>query len=125
MHKLKASLAASMLATALFAVSGFASASSTLIGAGKTFMLGGSQCQSVMIEGVNTGKVDVEVLLLTDGVERRVATVAPGKRFSLELPAGNTALFRNRASRTAGLDLELTDAVSTLSMRYENDDDGL
>jgi hypothetical protein len=51
--------------------------------------------------------------------------IGAGKNFTLDLPPRNTALFRNAASRTATVKLKLTDAVSRLSMGYENGDDGL
>jgi hypothetical protein len=118
-------LVAGLLAIAFFAVGSFAGVSSTYIGAGKTFMLGGQQWRSMTIEGKNIGKSEVEVLLLEDGKERSITTVKPDKSFSLDLPPRNTALFRNPTSRTATVKLKLTNAVSQLSMGYENGDDGL
>jgi hypothetical protein len=118
-------LAAGLLAIAGFAVDSFAGVSNTCIGAGKTFMLGGKQRQSMTIDGNNIGNTEVEVLLLEDGKERAIASIKPGKSFTLDLPPRNTALFRNPTSRTATVKLKLTDAVSQLSMGYENGDDGL
>jgi hypothetical protein len=118
-------LAASLLAIVGFAVDSVAGVSNTYIGAGKTFMLGGRQDQPMTIEGKNIGNTEVEVLLLEDGKQRPITAVKPGKHFSLDLPARNTALFRNATSRTATVKLKLTNAVSRLSMGYENGDDGL
>lgn len=118
-------LVAGLFTIAGFALDSFAGVSNTYIGAGKTFMLGGLQQQSMTIEGNNIGNTEIEVLLLEDGKERPITTVKPDKSFSLDLPARNTALFRNPASRTATVKLKLTQAVSQLSMGYENGDDGL
>jgi hypothetical protein len=117
--------AAVLLAFGGFVLDSYAGVSNTYIGAGKTFMLGGEQNRSMSIEGQNTGRTDVEVLLLAEGKERGVTVVKPGTRFSLDLPARNTALFRNPGSVTATVKLKLTNAVSGLSMGYENGDDGL
>jgi hypothetical protein len=83
------------------------------------------QRQSITIEGTNIDNAEVELLLLVDGKEQSIATVTPGERFCLELPARNTALFRNHALRTASVKPKLTNAVSALSMGYEKGDDGL
>jgi hypothetical protein len=118
-------LIASLLAIGGVALDSFAGVSNTFIGADKTFMLGGQQERSMTIEGRNIGKTNIEVLLLADGKEKPITTVAPNKIFSIDLPARTTALFRNRASSTTSVKLKLTNAVSKLSMGYENGDDGL
>jgi hypothetical protein len=118
-------LAVGLLAVAGFALNSVAGVSNTLIGAGKTFMLGGQQWRSMTIKGKNIGNTEVEVLLLEERKERSITPVKPDKSFSIDLPARNTALFRNHASSTASVRLELTHAVSGLSMGYENGDDGL
>jgi hypothetical protein len=125
MRIMKLILIASLLGIAGFALDSVAGVSNTLIGGGKTFMLGGQQRQPMTIEGKNIGRTDVEVLLLADGKETPITTVTPNKSFSLDLPPRTTALFRNRASSTASVKLKLTNAVSQLSMGYENGDDGL
>jgi hypothetical protein len=118
-------LAAVLLALTVFSIDSLAGVSNTYIGAGKTFMLGGGHRAALTVEGRNVGPSTVSVLLSADGRQTPVADVAPGKAFSLELPPGNTALFRNDSKRTAQLRIELTHAVSRLSMGYENGDDGL
>jgi hypothetical protein len=96
-----------------------AAGGTTWIQPGKTFLLGGEQASTIMIEGVNRGRVPVDILLSVDGRETPIATVAPGKSFSMELPAGRTAMFRNRGRATAALGFELTRSVARLSMRYD------
>ncbi len=125
MRKLSVITVLALLIAAGFTLNTTAGVSNTFIGAGKTFMLGGQQNRAITLEGRNIGNTDIEVLLLADGNEQSIAIVKPEKSFSLELPARNTALFRNHASRTASVKLKLTNAVSQLSMGYENGDDGL
>jgi hypothetical protein len=122
---LHALLAAILLALTAFSFDSLAGVSKTYIGAGKTFMLGGNQRAALTVEGRNIGPSTVSALLSADGRQTPIAEIAPGKAFSLELPPGNTALFRNDSKRTATLRIELTNAVSRLSMGYENGDDGL
>jgi hypothetical protein len=114
-----------LLVTASIALRTMAGVSNTYIGAGKIFMLGGQQRASMTIKGQNISSSQIEVLLLSGRKERLIATIEPNKSFSLGLPARYTALFRNRASRTASVTLEMTNAVSQLSMGYENGDDSL
>jgi hypothetical protein len=94
-------------------------ASTTWIEPGRTFMLGGEQTTPLRLEGRNTGNVAVEVLLLADGRETPVAAALPGKRFSLELPPKQTALFRNRSASRATLGFVLDRDSGALSMRYD------
>jgi hypothetical protein len=113
-----ATLLAAMLA--LFA-GPVGAAGGTLIDAGQTFMLGGEQTTELRVRGRNSGSVAVEFLLMANGKERSVATIAPGKTAELRIPAGNIALFRNASDRKAVMKFELTDEVSRLSMRYDRD----
>ena len=93
--------------------------SNTSIEAGQTFVFGGEQRITLAVAARNDGDVPVEILLLENGIERPVATLAPGESMKLRMPAGGVGLFRNLSPKTAMMHFQFNRSPSSLTMRYE------
>lgn len=92
--------------------------SDTSIEAGQTFVFAGEQRMALAVAARNDGEVSVQILLLENGKERAVATIAPGGSIKLKVPARTTALFRNASSKQALMHLKFNGSPSSLTMRY-------
>lgn len=92
--------------------------SSTSIEAGQTFVFAGEQRMALAVAARNDGDVPVDILLLENGDERAVATIAPGASMTLKVPARTVALFRNASSKKALMHLKFNGSPSGLTMRY-------
>lgn len=110
------------LALALVAVPVAARGDGTLIGPGRTFLIGGDQTAPVVVAGVNAGRVPVTLLRARDGREATVRVVAIGERFSETFGAGETALFRNASRDRATVRIKLTRELFSSAMRYDRPD---
>ncbi len=58
---------------------------------------------------------------MADGKEREIAMIAPGKEFSVNVPAKQIVMARNSSNKTAVMTFKLTFRVARLSMRYDHD----
>jgi hypothetical protein len=93
--------------------------SSTSIEAGQTFIFAGEQRMALAVAARNDGEVPVEILLLENGNERSVATIAPAASMKLTVPARTVALFRNASSKKALMHLKFNGSASGLTMGYK------
>ncbi len=93
----------------------------TLIGPGRTFMLGGEQKASILVRGSNPSTVSVRLLRSSRGRETVLRDVPPGARFSERFGAGETVLFRNTSRRQASIDIKLTPELYRSAMRYDRE----
>ena len=108
-----------LTATLLLATPALAD-SRTIIGPGDAFLLGGEQARPIHVVGRNTGKVAVEILSEAAGKRTAIATIAPGKPFDHMFATGQIAVIRNTsATSKAGVSIELTGGLISLSMRYQ------
>ena len=93
--------------------------SNLFIEPGKQFILGGGQRGAFKVVGKNIGTVPVEIKERPrgGGIFGKV-TLAPGRRGTLRVAAGSTAVLLNPSAVQANLDLTIT-GDTKLGMTYE------
>jgi hypothetical protein len=115
-HRSRLSRCSLILAAWLLAASAQAQ---TMINPGQSFMLGGEQSYPVRVEGRNTGRVNVDLLVRFEGRDEFVKTVTPGESFDFGLPPKSTAMARNKANERASLRFIFNGQINNLSMGYD------